>query len=198
MSTEKIGDKLRKLRKEREIPLRTVAAKIGLDVATLSKMERGEKPLTKEIIRKLANLYEQNPEALLVLYLRDRILDEIGGETHALKALQLAEEQLEYRSALKTDRNFLIKKLKEILSEFTGIQEAWIYGSFARKEDGPRSDIDMVLKTDRNFSYFNLADVQHRAEAEMKRKVDVGFWGSFKPEIWNNIKPDLKLIYERG
>ena len=41
MSTETIGDKLRKLRKENKMTLRKVAALLVIDVSILSKMERG-------------------------------------------------------------------------------------------------------------------------------------------------------------
>ena len=43
MSTETIGEKLRHIREEKELPLRKVAALLDIDVAILSKMERGER-----------------------------------------------------------------------------------------------------------------------------------------------------------
>ncbi|MBN1340710.1 MAG: helix-turn-helix transcriptional regulator [Bacteroidales bacterium] len=57
MSTETIGGKLRHIREEKELPLRKVAALLDIDVAILSKMERGERRLTKEIVQKLAKIY---------------------------------------------------------------------------------------------------------------------------------------------
>jgi len=96
MSTENIGEKLRKLREENELPLRKVAALVDIDTAILSKMERGERRLTKEIVQKLASVYNYDAEELLVLYLSDRIVYEIGDEDLALKALQVAEEQIKY------------------------------------------------------------------------------------------------------
>jgi len=59
------------------------------------------------------------------------------------------------------------------------------------------SDIDIAVKTDDGFSYFDLAEIQYQLENEVNRKIDVGFIDSFKPHIMKNIKPDLKLIYER-
>lgn len=97
MSTERIGEKLRKLRESKELPLRKVAVAIDIDVAILSKMERGERRLTKEIVQKLANHYNYDQEELLVLYLSEKILYEIGDEDLALKALQVAEEQIKYQ-----------------------------------------------------------------------------------------------------
>ncbi len=97
MSTERIGEKLRSLRESNEIPLRKVAASIDIDVAILSKMERGERRLTKEVVQKLAKLYNYDQEELLVLYLSEKVLYEIGDEELALKALQVAEEQIKYQ-----------------------------------------------------------------------------------------------------
>lgn len=53
MSKETIGDKLRKLREENEMPLRKVAALLDIDVSILSKMERGEDHFQKKWLRNL-------------------------------------------------------------------------------------------------------------------------------------------------
>lgn len=197
MATSTIGNKLRTLREERKLPLRKVADTINVDVAILSKMERGERKLTKEVVLKLAKLYKYNTEELLVLFLSNKVIYEIGDESLALKALQVAEEQIEYISFLKIDRSEIIRKLKQAVKQFKGIKQAWIYGSFARKDDNPKSDIDLAIKADESFSYFDLAEVQHEAEKLTNRKIDVGFIDNFKPYIFEHIKPDLKLIYER-
>ncbi len=101
MSTETIGDKLRKLREENELPLRKVAALLDIDVAILSKMERGERPLTKEVVSKLAKIYKHDEEELTILYLSQKILNEVGDEDLALKAMQVAEEQIKYQKTKK-------------------------------------------------------------------------------------------------
>ncbi|CAN5673814.1 hypothetical protein BH18ACI1_BH18ACI1_21960 [soil metagenome] len=101
MSTINIGDKLRQLREESNLPLRKVAALIDIDVAILSKMERGERRLTKEIVQKLANIYKHDTEELLVLYLSEKVVYEIGDEDLAIKALHLAEEQIKYNKTKK-------------------------------------------------------------------------------------------------
>ena len=96
MSTETIGEKLRELREQNNLPLRKVAAQIDIDVAILSKMERGERKLTKEIVLKLADLYQYNTEELLVLFLSDKILYEIQDEELGEKALKVAEKRVKY------------------------------------------------------------------------------------------------------
>ena len=101
MSKETIGDKLRNLREENQMPLRKVAALLDIDVSILSKMERGERPLSKEVVNKLAKIYKHDEEELTVLYLSQKIMDEVGEEDLALKAMQVAEEQIKYQKTKK-------------------------------------------------------------------------------------------------
>jgi transcriptional regulator with XRE-family HTH domain len=105
MSTIMIGVKLRKLREENELPLRKVAALLDIDVAILSKMERGERPLSKEVVMKLAKIYKHDEEELTVLFLSQRIMNEVGEEDLALKAMQVAEEQIKYQRKQKAKNN---------------------------------------------------------------------------------------------
>lgn len=97
MSIERIGGKLRKLREETELPLRKVAAMLDIDIAILSKMERGERPLSKEVVTKLAKIYKHDEEELTILFLSQKIVNEYGEEELALKAMQVAEEQIKYQ-----------------------------------------------------------------------------------------------------
>jgi len=99
MSTETIGEKLRHIREEKKLPLRKVAALLDIDVAILSKMERGERRITKEVVLKLANIYDYNADDLLVSFLSDKILYEIQDEDLGIEALKVAEEKAKYIKA---------------------------------------------------------------------------------------------------
>jgi HTH-type transcriptional regulator, competence development regulator len=101
MSTETIGEKLRHIREEKELPLRKVAALLDIDVAILSKMERGERKITKEVVLKLADIYNYDADDLLVLFLSDKILYEIQDEDLGIEALKVAEERAKYIKANK-------------------------------------------------------------------------------------------------
>lgn len=96
MSTETIGEKLRHIREEKELPLRKVAVLLDIDVAILSKMERGERKITKEVVLKLADIYEYNTDELLVSFLSDKILYEIQDEDLGIEALKVAVERAKY------------------------------------------------------------------------------------------------------
>lgn len=102
MSTETLGEKLRQIREQNKLPLRKVAVLLDIDVAILSKMERGERKLSKEVVLKLAEIYKCNPEELLVLFLSEKIMYEIQDEDLGEKALKVAEKRVKYLKANKT------------------------------------------------------------------------------------------------
>ena len=122
----------------------------------------------------------------------------LSSESKAIvSALKVAEEKIEYSVFKALDRDKIIKQISNKLKQFSNIRNAWIYGSFSREDDLPKSDIDIAVKADKDFSYFDLAEIQYQLENEVKRKIDIGFIDSFKPHILKNVEPDLKLIYER-
>jgi predicted nucleotidyltransferase len=192
-----LGEIIRKLRKEKSLPLRTVSAYLDIDQAILSKIERGHRYASREQVIKLAGFFKVKENQLLVSWLSDKLVYEVADEEVALKALRVAEEKIEYKSFSKVNRQLIIKTLKQELKKFGNIKKAWVFGSFARGDDGPKSDIDIALEADMDFSYFDLAEVQHELENSTKRKIDVGFIDTFKDYIKEHIKPDLMLIYER-
>jgi predicted nucleotidyltransferase len=191
------GETIQAYRKERKLPLRKVAAYLDLDQAILSKIERGQRRATREQVLKLSVFFEADENGFLVAWLSDKLVYVVHDEAVALEALQVAEERVEYGEFLKVDIQQLFNSIKEGIGKFPGIEKAWVYGSFARGDDGPRSDIDIAIKTGADFSYFDLADVQYQLELLVKRKIDVGFIDCFKPYILEHVKPDLKVIYEK-
>lgn len=194
---ESIGELIRRLRENKGKPLRKVAAYLDVDQAVLSKIERGKRKATKEQVVKLAKYFGEDEKKMLIVYLSDRILYEMQDENYAKEALKVAEERIEYKAFKKLDRDKIIKQIKNKLKQFSKVSSAWIYGSFSREDDRPGSDIDIAVKTDEGFSYFDLAEIQYQLENEVNRKIDVGFIDSFKPHILRNVEPDLRLIYER-
>lgn len=177
--------------------MRKVAAFLDIDQAILSKMERGLRKISKEQVVKLASFYNYDEKKMLLIYLSDRVIYEIGEEKYAVEALKVAEELIEYKTFTPLDRKQIIIKITQILKQFPKVSKAWIYGSFSRKDDGPESDIDIALKTDEGFSYFDLAEIKYQLEEAVKRKFDLGFIDSFKPSILEAVKNDLDVIYER-
>ena len=194
---QEIGNIIRDLRLKQGYPLRKVAAFLDIDQAILSKMERGQRKISKEQVLKLAEFFNVSKCDLLVAYLSDKVVYELQDEELAKEALKVAEEKIEYVRRQKVSKTEIVKKIRDILRSFGSIQKAWIYGSFARGDDRYSSDIDIAVKANAGVSYFDLAEIQHVLEEKLGRKIDIGFIDSFKKYIYDNIKPDLELFYER-
>jgi predicted nucleotidyltransferase len=191
------GEAIRGYREERELPLRKVAAGLDIDQAILSKIERGIRHAPRGLVVKLSGFFNVSENDLLLAWLADKLVYEVQDEAVAMQALQVAEERIEYNNFLKIDRHQLLNTIIEGIGNFPGIEKAWIYGSFARGEDGPRSDIDIAIKTIEDFSYFDLAEIQFKLESLVNRKIDIGFIDSFKPYVLEHVKSDLKVVYEK-
>ena len=105
MSTETLGEKLRQLREAKQLPLRKISSLLDIDVAILSKMERGERRLTKDAIIKLAKIYQYNADELLVLFLCEKIMSDIQDEDLGEKALVVAKKRIALLKSQKRNDN---------------------------------------------------------------------------------------------
>ena len=84
---QNIGELVRTLREKEGYPLRKVAAFLDIDQAVLSKIERGQRKFTKEHIIKLADFFNYNEKEMLITFLSDRIIHEIGNDRFANVAI---------------------------------------------------------------------------------------------------------------
>jgi HTH-type transcriptional regulator, competence development regulator len=99
-----IGEQIRKLREDQGLPLRKVAAELGLDQSVLSKIERGERKASKKHIIQIARIFEVDEKELLINYLSDRLLYELKDEHLAKDALKVAEQKIKYMTKNQNGR----------------------------------------------------------------------------------------------
>ena len=100
MATQ-FGERIRELRTKQKLLLRQVASKLDVDTSIISKMERGERPIKKEQIIILAEILKVSKDELLTLWLADQLYDVVKDENVALKAMQLAEENIKHQNRKK-------------------------------------------------------------------------------------------------
>jgi Fic family protein/DNA-binding XRE family transcriptional regulator len=106
---------IKKAREQKGLKTRELAQLLGIDQALISKFESGRRKPTKEQVVKMASLLEIDFETLMVAWLKEKIVHEIGQDEFALKALQLAEEEI--RHLTKRTSNTLPTNLADILSQ---------------------------------------------------------------------------------
>nr|WP_315165339.1 Fic family protein [uncultured Flavobacterium sp.] len=106
---------LKNARELKRLKTREVAQLSGIDQALISKFESGSRKPTREQVIKLATLLEIDLETIMVAWLKEKILYEIGQDEFALKALQLAEDEIKHQS--KAAKKSLSTTLQNILDE---------------------------------------------------------------------------------
>jgi Fic family protein/DNA-binding XRE family transcriptional regulator len=101
---------LKNARENKGLLMRDVAEQLQIDAALISKWEKGTRKPTKNQVIKLANILEIDTEELLVQWMSERIIYEIGDDDLAFKAMLLAEEKIRFRGTEQT------KNISESLS----------------------------------------------------------------------------------
>ena len=80
------------------------------------------------------------------------------------------------------------------------VMKAWLFGSFARGEETPRSDVDILFVPDRSdkpFTLFTHGGMLMDLQELLGRNVDLVEQGSLRPYAAESANRDKILIYER-
>jgi len=79
-----------------------------------------------------------------------------------------------------------------------GVKQISIFGSYARGEASPESDIDLhLIDTGGVWGYFKLCGFRQALEALLGVNVDVLTTGSMDSEVLERVRRDEVLIFEQ-
>lgn len=93
--------------------------------------------------------------------------------------------------------------MQKVIADYFETQpvlKAWIFGSFARGEETPKSDVDILIVPDRSgkpFTLFTMGGMYIDLKELLGREVDLVEEGSLRPYAAASANRDKKLIYER-
>jgi Fic family protein/DNA-binding XRE family transcriptional regulator len=107
---------IKSAREKKGLLVREVAKELNIDQALVSKFESGARKPTREQVIKLASLLGLNTNDLLVQWLKEKIIYEIGDDALALEAMMAAEAELKMKhsSGAKVP---IPKAIKSVLKE---------------------------------------------------------------------------------
>lgn len=97
-----------------------------------------------------------------------------------------------------------IKKIEELKEKIIPILKAndvvrsSVFGSFARGEDTPESDIDLLVELEDDKSLLDLIHLKNELEDFLRKKVDVITYNSVNPRLKDYIFKDEVKIYGKG
>jgi predicted nucleotidyltransferase len=95
-------------------------------------------------------------------------------------------------------REGLEEKLAEICQKNDIVFMA-IFGSFVRGEQNRKSDIDIAIEFERNSgkSLLDLVRIENELRRVFKRKVDLGIFSSLNSYIVEDVKKEMRVVYEK-
>lgn len=97
------GETVKKLREEKQLPLREVAEALKIDTSMLGKIEKNNRKPTKQLIGKFAQYFNVSDKDLLIAFISDTVVYQLmDEEDFASEVLKLAEKKVKY---LKTNKS---------------------------------------------------------------------------------------------
>ena len=80
------------------------------------------------------------------------------------------------------------------------VLKAWLFGSFARGEETPNSDVDLMVVFDHSspIGLFAYSRMRRELEERLGRKVDLVEDGTLLPAIGDSALKDMQIVYERA
>ncbi len=74
-----------------------------------------------------------------------------------------------------------------------------IFGSYVRGEQKRKSDIDIAIKygQGKHKSLFDLLDLEDKLRQLFGRKIDLGIFDAIHPYIIDEVKKEMRIIYEK-
>lgn len=139
----------------------------------------------------------------VVIYAYSALIEVITRDTHLP-----ANNQRYFKNgifSLSLQREFnkmnrrIINKLKKALPAYP-IEKAWIFGSYSRGEETRKSDIDIMVRFDKNadISLFDYIRIMHGLRDTLHKKVDLVEEGQLRRWAQESVEQDKILVYERA
>ncbi len=91
-----------------------------------------------------------------------------------------------------------IKEIQEKIAptlKAYGVMRAGLFGSVARGEDSPNSDIDILVKFHGPKTLLDLVGLEYDLARLLNKKVDLVTEGSLNPHLKDLVLKDLRIFY---
>jgi predicted nucleotidyltransferase/DNA-binding XRE family transcriptional regulator len=164
-----IGALIRRARTEARLTQAVVAKRAGVVQSVISVYENGQRTPTVPMLERLIRATGHD----LIIDLRVN-----SDSPQSLPDTRLGRLVRRHRD-----------EIVEMLAEH-GATNPRIFGSVARGEDGPKSDVDIVVDFEHPIGLISLAALELEISDALGVDVDLGSYTSLKPDVRQNIDRD--------
>jgi predicted nucleotidyltransferase len=88
----------------------------------------------------------------------------------------------------------IIKKSKPEIESRYGVQRLGLFGSYVRKRQRKKSDIDILVTFSRDIDLFEFLDLREYLESRLQTKVDLVMSSALKPAIGKRILAEVEYV----
>ena len=100
-----------------------------------------------------------------------------------------------------SDKIYTLDEIKSIAAPIArqyGVAAMYLFGSYARGEATPKSDLDFRIDKGQLRSLFQLLGMQLALENGFQKDLDLLTTQMLTPQFLNDIRPEEVLIYAQG
>ncbi len=96
-------------------------------------------------------------------------------------------------------KQILVNKLQAFFPAYP-VEKAWVFGSYARGEETRKSDVDILVRFDKNTSItlIDYAKIMNDLSKYLHKKVDLVQEGTLYKFAQESAEHDKILVYERA
>jgi predicted nucleotidyltransferase len=93
------------------------------------------------------------------------------------------------------NKEHLFKKIITLIKKH-GVKKVAIFGSYARDEEKPKSDIDILVEFSERKSLLEHVKIERELSEAVGIKVDLLTEKAISPYLINRIRKEMKVIYQ--
>jgi predicted nucleotidyltransferase len=88
----------------------------------------------------------------------------------------------------------IIRSNKPELELRYGVQRLGLFGSYVRQKQRKKSDIDILVKFNRDIDLFDFIDLREYLENQLNSKVDLVMESALKPNLGKRILAEVEYV----
>ncbi|PIG91568.1 nucleotidyltransferase family protein [Gloeocapsopsis sp. IPPAS B-1203] len=124
--------------------------------------------------------------------LRPEIIPKVMEDAIPINLVQFNRESQPQNHSIPSPEEVIISIIRnsEQIAKF-GVKAIALFGSVARDEARPDSDIDILVEFEGTPTFRNYVKLNRYLEDLLGRKVDLVDWDTLRPEIRSNVEKDI-------